>query len=180
MAFSKLCLRYLLPSIFQVGWFVVNFFDCLIAVSQSFHCSKQRGQHWGRRTLTGSPQIWILALLLISFVTLGQVSLPGSLFLHQENKGLGKINTGLDPMIRKVTLGAYVVHGSTLGPFLPLSGLHKTSAQLWGRALVRGVVQRPLEALMLTRQVFYRGVIPSLFSSAVSYLPSSTCFCLVR
>ena len=119
MAFSKFCLRYLLPSIFQVGWFVVNFLDCLIAVSQSFHCSKQRGQHWGRRrTLAGSPQIWILALLLISCVTLGQVGLPGSLFLHQENKGLGKINTGLDPMIRKVTLCAYVVHGSTLGPFL--------------------------------------------------------------
>lgn len=89
----------------------------LIAVVRSFHCMEQRGQHVGRRgTLAGSLlfRFWPY-YLLISCVTPGRVGLPGSLVLHQENKSLGKINTGPDPVIREVTLCAYVVHG-TLPP----------------------------------------------------------------
>lgn len=40
MAFFKFCLRYFLPSIFQVGWFFVNFLLLLFVWLIDRHCQK--------------------------------------------------------------------------------------------------------------------------------------------
>ena len=179
VAFSKCCLKYFLPSIFQVDSWLLIFFAGLIAVVQSFHCTEQRGQRLGRR---GDPcwesAVQILALLLISCVTPGRVGLPGSLFLHRENKRLGKINTGPDPVIRKVALCAHVVHGSTLGLFLPCSGKPRINSGVVCACVgcytegfgSIGAHEADVSAKELS--------VPSAFASAASCLPSSSCLSL--
>lgn len=86
---------------------------------------EEEGPHW-------ASAVWILAPLLISCLTPGHISLPGSLCLYQEDSGLRKIHTGLCPNDKKghpvylLLWGS--VNGSTLGLFMPLSDPHKTYA----------------------------------------------------
>lgn len=73
----------------------------MVAVAQSFHFLRGGAEQWEEEDPCWESADLDSGPAINELCDLWAVSLPGSLFLRQGNKGLGKINTGLDQMIRR-------------------------------------------------------------------------------